>query len=378
MTGSSDFPYLQIGKVLKRESNNLVDVSLVNGGILYQVPVASNNAGTKQGRTYIPATTVDTRRGEITTDPVTKKTTAADGVDLTGDRDTYAVIGYLSGSVHNPVVLAFLFPDDAEMFFDEEGLLIDRHENNFYTLMDAIWSKDSPHAKGEAPTIGNYEFVSPDGSFIKIGDSTTKRDLTGQDVNESWDIPVQPAKYIHIEHTSGTKITIKPDGDIEIVGVKDQKTTIANEITETSLDKTVSVTNGLNQTVGEKTEVVNNDSTETVGNTKTIGALTITENSSTHNLITTTLTMQAETANLAFTTLDIVSPTVNIESSTLMVLNGKQVLIGSAPTFSVMLSEPFLAKYLAHQHLDPVTGTTGPPTDQDMAGVSSTSVKVSI
>jgi hypothetical protein len=132
---------LSIGKIVAvhRDRRN-VDVFLLGGGLLKQVPVLSTTAGSHEGSPYLPDIIVKT--GEPSATP-------------TGT-DTYCVVGSLSGDIRTPVVLGLLFPNDFETSF--EDLDVNKRMGGSYTAFDP----------------DGFEINRPDGTYIRVGTTTSR------------------------------------------------------------------------------------------------------------------------------------------------------------------------------------------------------------
>jgi phage baseplate assembly protein gpV len=142
----------------------------------------------------------------------------------TKDRDTYAIVGALSGGV--PVVLGFLYPQVCQMLFADMNRRVVRHASDVYETTDAD---------------GNHEFYHPSGTYLRIGTSPAHEDLTGKDFDKKWKIGknTDKAVHVHLEVRNGgvTKVLLDaaPNGDVTVQHVGDLAS-------ETGGDAAVSVT----------------------------------------------------------------------------------------------------------------------------------------
>ena len=89
---------------------------------------------------------------------------------LFGPRELFCVVGFLPGG---PVVFGFLFPQVAQMMFENEQQMIYRHASDVYTTI----TKE-----------GEITVRHPSGTSIKIGEDLTVADLTKKDFDEFWKI----------------------------------------------------------------------------------------------------------------------------------------------------------------------------------------------
>jgi hypothetical protein len=118
-----------------------------------------------------------------------------------GARELVAVIA-LYGK--HPVCLGFLPPRRSQMYF-EAGRRIDRHGSDVYQTIDSN---------------GNTEWRHPSGTLIRVSESATPEDLTGQDADGSWKIDKNTARAprLHVRLANGgqTKFELvaTPDGNV--------------------------------------------------------------------------------------------------------------------------------------------------------------------
>lgn len=105
------------------------------------------------------------------------------------------------------VCLGFVWPHNSQMLFKDKNRSINRHPSGVYSTIDEN---------------GNTEFYHPSGAYIRIGSSEAHEDLSGKDRDGSWKIGGASAGYIAVVQAGGkAKLTVKPDGQIDIESAKD-------------------------------------------------------------------------------------------------------------------------------------------------------------
>jgi hypothetical protein len=383
---------------------NYIDVLRPNGGVIRKVEVLATAATSRSGiidypkisysreAELVPNTSIDpiSELGSTSTDGIRPRVSST-GLDVEGEINAYALIGFMEGCIELPVCFGFLYSPRTEMQFPVNHR-IDRHHSDIYELIDSD---------------GNYEHVFPDGTFVRIGQGTTRTNLIAQDTNKKWitkaddEATQDTAKTVHIEHTSGTSFTITPAGDVNVTVAKDKNITIVGDNTETVTgDNTINnladynvtttgnkeeVVNGEDDLIvagnkddvilGNKTETVTGSSTETITGDKTIISEIMNIQAATLNLVIASqiLTMtngviNAETYSINATLLQIIGGVTNITST--------NVNLGFTPTFSAVLGELLEIAFNTHVH-----STTGPNTGVPTApltGVTSNTIKLSV
>lgn len=375
---------------------NLIDCLLLDGGgIIREVQVLAPSASSKSGLvdlvnvSYHPEDaffTPNTANEDELEDngaipsPGIRPRVSTTFKEVDKGFNAYAIIAFMSGNVQNPICIGFIYPESSEMMFFEQHK-IDRHHSDIYSLIDQD---------------GNYEHVFPDGTFIRIGEGTTRTDLVGKDTNEKWktkaDDPAtkEPAKTIHLEHSSGTTITISPDGSVAINVVQDKDLSISGNKTET-IQGTNTLTNTGNYSVdnqsdksettsgndtgtigGNKTEEVTGNSDETVSGVKTIEAAQIDLNATAINLAVTNLLLKMQTGTVEATDLNFQLATMIITASSNISLNAPLVNLGPTPTQGVLPGDLWFQWALTHTH-----PSLGAPPSQ-VPPIPSQTVKVSL
>ena len=306
---------------------NLIDVLMLDGGgVIRDVQVLSPSASSKSGLVdlvnvsyhpedafFIPDTSNEDEieAGAISA-PGIRPRIATSFKEVEKGFNAYAIISFISGNLQNPICIGFIYPETSEMMFFEQHK-IDRHHSDIYSLIDQD---------------GNFDHVFPDGTFLRVGEGNTRTDLVGKDTNQKWktkaDDPAtkEPAKTIHLEHSSGTTVTINPDGSVAINVVQDKDISISGNKTETIQgtndltntgnysvnnlsDKSETTTGNDTETVnGNKTEEVTGNSDETISGVKTIEAAQIDLNATAINLAVTNLLLQMQTGTVEATDLN--------------------------------------------------------------------------
>lgn len=392
---------LYLGKVIDvYPERNIIDVILMNGGFVREVQVLTNSGTSRSGLVdlvkvdysddaeFIPTSSQDTINDLGVTDTTGERPrVVSSDREVTGGYNAYAIIAFLQGQMQNPICIGFIYPETSEMMFFEQHY-IDRHDSDVYTFIDGK---------------GNFEKVFPDGTYLRVGEGTDREDLVRKDVNEKWttkadDPATQDApKSLHIEHTSGTKLTINPDGSVDVlvtdnsnVVVQGNKSvtiegdnsatiegnnTLLNEVDydiTTEQDKTEIINGNDNLTVEEnKVETISGNSTENVTGTKNITAQQIDLEAAILNNMCAQYALQfetgvitGETLVMGLVSLAITAPTVNILSAS--------IGLGPVPTFGALVGELHRLWAISHEH--PTSG--GPPIT--VPPPASTTVRISI
>ncbi|WP_454144013.1 hypothetical protein [Methylocaldum sp. MU1018] len=154
------------------------------------VRVVQPGASSNTGRIDLPVPELGADSSQ--TDPAKKPA---------GTREGLAVIALFGG---HPVCLGFLPPRRSQMYL-EAGRRIDRHQSDVYSTIDAE---------------GNTEWRHPSGTMVRISESATPEDLTGQDTDGAWKIDKNTARAprLHVRLANGgqTKFELvaTPDGNV--------------------------------------------------------------------------------------------------------------------------------------------------------------------
>lgn len=375
---------------------NLIDVMLLDGGgYIRDVQVLSSSATSKSGLIDLPKIsfhpedaffTPNTSNqdaidaGQAIPEPGIRSRVSTTFKEVDKGFNSYALIMFMSGSINSPVCVGFLHPETSEMKFFKQHK-IDRHFSDIYSLIDQD---------------GNYEHVFPDGTYIRIGDGTTRTDLVNADVNEKWttkaDDPAtqDPARTVHIQHKTGTSVTINPDGSVTINVAGDHDITVTGNKTETVngtntqtntgdhtitnlANKTETTTGNDTETVnGNKTETVLGNSTETITGNKEIQALLIDLQATSINLAVTNLLLTMQSGTITAIDFNMTLANLIVVGTTSISLTAPLVNLGPAPVFGVLPGETWFTWALTHTH--PAFDT---PPDQ-VPPAPSTTVRVSL
>lgn len=180
---------MSLGKIVNiHRDRRTVDVFLLGGGILKQVQVLTDIAGSHEGSPYLAG--VDVPDGEPDSAP-------------TGN-DTYCVVGYLNGDIRKAIVLGLLFPTDFETAFKD--LDVNKRVGGSYTAFDA----------------DGFEINRPDGTYIRIGTSNTRVVDAATNTSKSpfsrTTGTATGAPWVYIKHSTGAIISISPSGAISMTG----------------------------------------------------------------------------------------------------------------------------------------------------------------
>lgn len=153
----NDARHLAIGRVVAaRQDTHTLDIELLSGGRLTNVPLLSDSAGRRIGSAELPVVT-----------PGSGRSTA------TGEHDVYAIVGYLHGSMTAPYVLGLIGPKDAALYRRPNGSAIHRGPGGSVDLLLADGTIESRVPGGrlrfgpaEAFTALPDELLPPSGDSI--------------------------------------------------------------------------------------------------------------------------------------------------------------------------------------------------------------------
>ena len=120
------------------------------------------------------------------------------------DGEQIAIVGFMRGQ---PVVLGFLYPQISQMTFKDGQTRVYRHSS------DVMFSIDG---------AGNVQLLHPSGTYIRIGQSTEKGDLSLKNADESLALTknLESTPSVHVGMAGGlASFTISPEGNITIKAV---------------------------------------------------------------------------------------------------------------------------------------------------------------
>lgn len=172
-----------------------VDVAMEQGEVIRDVPVLSGFAGTHVGTPFVG--TVDNPAG-------TQSTGSGPYADMTPSltNDVFAIVGYITGNLHQPYVLGFLFPEQFETSFKD--IEVEKHANG----MHMAW------------TVDGLEISHPSGFYIKVGTGVAKTVLNGANY-DSRAVPFDDTKGtasaapdVVFGHPSGFSLRITSTGSL--------------------------------------------------------------------------------------------------------------------------------------------------------------------
>lgn len=137
----------------------------------------------------------------------------------------FGVVVFLHGSDQSAVWLGSLYQDLANLAWEGKRPAdrLSHHDSGVYSLVDAA---------------GNAEWVHPSGTRVRVGEGTAKAERNRQERQgqtrrtKPYAVPVKDAPTVHVEHTTGTRITVNPDGSVTIVGKSTKSETIEGAVTE--------------------------------------------------------------------------------------------------------------------------------------------------
>lgn len=184
-----------LGKVVEvnqaKRTISCVGIHTNQGKAWTDIWVAAPSASQNEGSSWLPQ--------------IFQPRSAAESASASFDkfRDVIAVLAFLDGNPNIPVCLGFVYPTENEMSFDEPGLKLERHSSNVYERLTGL---------------GNYEFVFPDKTFIKIAAETESDNYTKLDgknyfsKTNPWLIKKDFNRKIVLSHSTGNKLRLSTDG----------------------------------------------------------------------------------------------------------------------------------------------------------------------
>jgi hypothetical protein len=115
-------------------------------------------------------------------------------------RNVRAVIAFMRSA---PVCIGFLFPQETQMTFARKNFRVSRHASDVYSTVN-----DS----------GDIELYHPSGVYLRIAVSPAHEDLTGADVDQSWEIARNTGQqvHVHVNALGGTSLDIAPNGAVTL------------------------------------------------------------------------------------------------------------------------------------------------------------------
>lgn len=166
------------------EDHSIDLVMADNGERLVGVQVPTLNGSSRTGTVDLPAVPEKKDKWDIT--------------QLTG-QDMKAIVGYVG---RNPVVRGFLYPQVNQMLSKDPKMRIDRHQSDVMTTIDGD---------------GNIQLTHPSGTYIRIGETPDKVDMTGQNADGSAAFDRNTGRKVNIRiGLSGgvLELTMTPTGGV--------------------------------------------------------------------------------------------------------------------------------------------------------------------
>jgi hypothetical protein len=222
---NKEFLGLAFGKVIKiYPEANMIDIMLMDDSIISKVQVLTSFASSRTGSLNMPIP-------EYVEGELVKKQFPLISCEPT-ESDVWVVVAYLGDSLHIPVALGYLLPEENEVLCSR------RQEGNSDGSM-FLW-KHSSNVYTRIADDGDTEISHPSGVLIKIG-----KDMKRTEIN-NYDFRVRPFKfkskktdepssapYLTILHPSGNYYIIDPKGNVMENIVGDVSRTIKGNLTET-------------------------------------------------------------------------------------------------------------------------------------------------
>lgn len=231
------YPVGRTGKVIAvRRAGNTVDLAMLSGGYLLDVPVSMGAASTAAGLINLIAPTVDTTIPVQKTYPVANNevvqppledVAGGETPDTPVNRDIYALcMPFEGGSRSGFVVMGFMYAPSSEMLFDIgdqqefSDFFLYRHPSDIQTTIDRNGTVSIQHPAGTRITIGDINAIQ---AARGNGPSDPRKpkagvNLTGLDLNGNYKLrkglAQQPA--VMIEDAAGSHVLLDGHGIIDI------------------------------------------------------------------------------------------------------------------------------------------------------------------
>jgi len=173
--------------VATHPSDHSVDLVLADGRRLTGVQVATPNGSARTGTFDMPA--VPDRGGD-----------KWDITKLNG-QDQIALVDFVDGI---PVVTGFLFPQVSQMTFDDPKMRVTRHQSDVVQTIDGD---------------GNIQITHPSGTYIRIGESPDKVDMSAKNTDASLATDRNTGRRVNIRIglAGGVlELTMTPDGAVSL------------------------------------------------------------------------------------------------------------------------------------------------------------------
>ena len=224
LTGKPRRIEITVGKIWKvYPEGNMVDVFLLDGSLLPRVQIMSGSASSRTGKAELSVP-------QYTTD-LTEAPEKLGAYCLPTENDVFVVVGFLESNINRPIVLGYLFPEEAEVLCSnlqdgnsDGSMFLWKHRSNVYARVDEN---------------GDTEISHPSGVLIKIGKNNSRTEILNYDRKNrpfKWkknqtDEPA-PSPWMTVTHPSGNYIIIDPDGNVSENIVGNVKRTIKGNLTE--------------------------------------------------------------------------------------------------------------------------------------------------
>lgn len=173
--------------VASHPEDHSVDIVMADDGSrLVGVQVMTPNGSSRSGSVDLPDIKPTGDKWDVT------RRTGQDMIAMVDDYNGY------------PVVTGFLYPQVNQMLSKDPKLRIDRHQSDVTTMIDGD---------------GNIQIAHPSGTYIRIGESPDKVDMTGKnaDGNAAFDRNTARRVNIRIGLAGGTlELTMTPDGAVSL------------------------------------------------------------------------------------------------------------------------------------------------------------------
>lgn len=193
-------PGIYLGKVVNWNDDGTFDVTTEAGATFAHVPVVSPVLGTALGRVYLP-------KFDLAQPLPPEELPVWDTPGPSGTNDLYCVLAFWGTRGRSVAILGFVQPPiNEQMVFATQGLDVDRHESD-------VWSLRTPD--------GATEVHYPDGTYLRVGATLAPHDMAAE--NPKW-APKTNGTAVQFEFRHSSGFTITFDGTKVAIGAGTQHT----------------------------------------------------------------------------------------------------------------------------------------------------------
>jgi hypothetical protein len=167
----------------------------------HSVDLVMTDTGDRLAGVQVQAYGASERTGTVDLPDVPEKKNKWDITELTG-QDIKAVVDFVNG--RTPIVTGYLFPQINQVLQSDPKMRYSRHQSDVQHFIDGN---------------GNFQYTHPSGAFIKIGEDTTKVELSGKnaDLSAIFDRNTDKKVNVYIQLAgSAVQLTLGKDGNVTL------------------------------------------------------------------------------------------------------------------------------------------------------------------